>query len=96
MLTNMTGGSHQTCGILWADNYQVMSQSKDHLDQMTRELTEEAGRWELKPQPASPWWSSTKTGEFGGRHDGDESRQSEKSKVKRNPTDGKDDDCARH
>ena len=50
---------HQICGFLWADNFWIMSHSKENLEQMLRDLIEEASRWYLVPKPASLWWTST-------------------------------------
>ena len=46
-------GNHQICSFMWADNYWIMSHSKVHLEQMMKELIEEAERWDLEPKPAS-------------------------------------------
>ena len=51
-------GQHQICSIMWADNFSVLSHSKMHLEQMMREVVEEAGRWNLEPKPTSLWWTS--------------------------------------
>ena len=40
---------------MWADN----SHSKEILEQMLRDLVEEASRWDLENKPASLWWTST-------------------------------------
>ena len=42
----------------------VMSQSKEHLKQMIKDLTEEVERWDLEPALASFWWSSTHADEI--------------------------------
>ena len=52
-------GVHQICSLMWADNFWIMSHSKENLEQMQRELTEEADKWDLVPKPASLWWTST-------------------------------------
>ena len=41
------------------DIFCVMSHSKENLEQMLRDLIEEASRWDLVPKPASMWWTST-------------------------------------
>ena len=41
-----------------ADN-NVMSHSRAHLEQMMKDLIEEAERWDLEPNPASLWWTSS-------------------------------------
>ena len=42
-----------------ADNFWILSHSKESLEQMLRDLIEEASRWDLKPKTASLWWTST-------------------------------------
>ena len=44
---------------MWADNYWVMSHLKAHLEQMIKDLIQEAERRDLEPKPASLWWTST-------------------------------------
>ena len=44
---------------LCADKFWIMSDSKENLEQMLRDLTEEASRWDLVPKPASLRWTST-------------------------------------
>ena len=41
--------AHQLC--------RIMSHSKAHSEQMMKEIIEEAERWDLKPKPASLWWT---------------------------------------
>ena len=41
------------------DNFWIMSHSKWNLEQMLRDLIEEASRWDPVPKPASLWWTST-------------------------------------
>ena len=36
-----------------------MSRSEENLEQMLRDLIEEANRWDLVPKPTSLWWTST-------------------------------------
>ena len=36
-----------------------MSHSKEHLEQMLKDLTEEVGKVDLEPKPASLGWTST-------------------------------------
>ena len=50
ILLDMEGErTHQICIFLWADNFWIMSHSKEHLEQMLRDLIEEANRWDKKP-----------------------------------------------
>ena len=42
-----------------ADNFSIMSHSKRNVEQMLRDLIEEAGRWDLAPKLVSFWWTST-------------------------------------
>ena len=50
ILLDMEGErTHQICSFLWADNFWIMSHSKEHLEQMLRDLIEEANRWDKKP-----------------------------------------------
>ena len=44
---------------LQTDNLWNISQSKENLEQMLRDLAEEASRRNLKPELASLWWTST-------------------------------------
>ena len=44
---------------MWADNFWVMSHSKSRLEQMLKDLIQEAKIWDLTPNPASLWWTST-------------------------------------
>ena len=53
------GGEHQICSFMWADNFWVMSHSKKHMEQMLKDLIEEAAEMDLEPKPASLWWTST-------------------------------------
>ena len=46
-------------GLMWADNFGIMSHSKENMERMLRVLIEEASRWDLEPKPASLWWTST-------------------------------------
>ena len=50
---------HQMCSLMWADNFWIMSNSTEILEQMLRDLIEEACRWDLEPKPASLWWTCT-------------------------------------
>ena len=36
-----------------------MSHLNEKLEQLLRDLIEEASRWDLEPKPASLWWTST-------------------------------------
>ena len=47
--------AHQICSFTWADDFWIMSHSKENLEQMLRDLLEEASRWDLEPKPASLW-----------------------------------------
>ena len=40
-----------------ADNHRIMSHSKSHLEQMMKDVIEEAERRDLKPTPACLWWT---------------------------------------
>ena len=52
-------GRHQICSFVWADNFWIVSHSKENLEQMQRDFFEEADKWDLVPKPASLWWTST-------------------------------------
>ena len=47
------------CSFVWADNFWIMSHSKKNLEQMLKDLIEEAAEMDLEPKPASLWWSNT-------------------------------------
>ena len=47
------GGDDQICSFMWADSCWTQSQSKMHLEQMMKDLIEEAERRDLL------WWTST-------------------------------------
>ena len=51
--------AHQICSFTWADNFWVVSHSTETLEQMSRDLVEEASRWDLVPKATSLWWTST-------------------------------------
>ena len=51
--------THQICSFMLADNFWIMHHSKAHLEQMLRDLIQEAEEWELEPKLASLWWTST-------------------------------------
>ena len=51
--------AHQICSFMWADNFWIMSYSKRALEQMLRDLIEEAETWNVAPKPASLWWTSS-------------------------------------
>ena len=53
------GGEHQICSFMWADNFWIISHSEKHLEQMLKDLLEEAVEVDLEPKPASLWWTST-------------------------------------
>ena len=44
--------------------WEFLSHSKSHLERMMKDLIEEAERWDLKPKPASLWWTSTDADEM--------------------------------
>ena len=50
-------GEHQICSFTCTDNFWIMSHSKKHLEQMLKDLIEEAGKVDLEPKPASLWWT---------------------------------------
>ena len=50
---------HQICSLIWADNFGLMSHSKENLEEMLQDIMEEARRWDLLPKAASLWWTST-------------------------------------
>ena len=45
------------------DNFWVVSHSKAHLEQMLKDLIQEAAKWDLEPKPASLWCTSTYDGD---------------------------------
>ena len=45
--------------VMWADTFGIMSHTKEHLEQMLKDLIEEAGTVDLEPEPASLFWTST-------------------------------------
>ena len=51
--------AHQICRFTWAHNFWIVSHSKRNVEQMLRELIEEAEKWRLAPKPESLWWTST-------------------------------------
>ena len=53
------GGEHQICSFMWADNFWIVSQSKNHLEQMLKDLVEETAKVDLEPKLASLWWTIT-------------------------------------
>ena len=56
-------GVHQICGFIWADNFWIMSHSKENVKHMLRDLIEQPSRWDLEPKPASLWWTRTNDSE---------------------------------
>ena len=52
-------GEHQICSFVWADNFWIISHSKQHLEHMVKDHIEEAAKVDLELQPASLWWTST-------------------------------------
>ena len=51
--------THHICSFMWADNYWAMSHSMALLEQMLKDLIQEAGRWDVEPKRARLWWTST-------------------------------------
>ena len=51
--------AHQICSFMWADNFWIMSHSEGDLDQMLRDLSEEAEKLDVAPKPAGLWRTST-------------------------------------
>ena len=51
--------AHLICSFMWADNFWIMSHSKEKLEHVLRDLIEEASRWDLEPKRASLWRAST-------------------------------------
>ena len=51
--------AHQICSFMWADNFWITSHSKENLEQMLRDLIEEAAKWDSVPKLASLWWTSS-------------------------------------
>ena len=51
--------AHQICSFMWAYHFWIMSHSKTNLEQMLRDLIEEAEKWDLAPKLAILWWTST-------------------------------------
>ena len=49
-MDNDGGQTHQICSFTWAVNYWIMSNSKTHLEQIMKDLIEEAERWDLEPK----------------------------------------------
>ena len=56
---NSEGQTHQICSFFVGRHHWIMSHSKLPLEKMTKDLMEEAERWDLEPT-ASLWWTSTK------------------------------------
>ena len=50
---------HQICSFVWATNFWIMSHSKRNLEQMLRDLIEEAEKWDLAPKTCKSVWTST-------------------------------------
>ena len=51
VIVNCDGGhAHQICSFMWADNYGIMSHSKTHLEQIKKDLLEEA-EWTCNRHP---------------------------------------------
>ena len=60
ILLDMEGErANQICNFMWTDSSWIMSHSKENSEQMSRDLVEEASRWDLEPKPANLWWTST-------------------------------------
>ena len=47
------------CSFMWSDDFWMRSRSNRNLEQMLRDLIEEAEKWDLAPEPASLWWTCT-------------------------------------
>ena len=45
--------AHQICSFMWADSFWIMSHSRRNLEQVLRDLVEEAEKWDLAPKPAA-------------------------------------------
>ena len=50
--------THQFCSFMWADNHWVMSHSRAHLEQVLKDLIQEARRQDFEPKPAGLLWIS--------------------------------------
>ena len=50
--------------LLWADNCWTLSQSKENLEQMVKELVNEVGGWDTEPKPTDKWWREP-SGRYG-------------------------------
>ena len=44
------GGFHKICSFMLADNYWILSQSGENLEQMMKELVDEVGRWDTEQE----------------------------------------------
>ena len=53
------GGEHQICSFMWATTSGSYPTQKKRLEQMLKDLIEEAAKVDLEPKPASLWWTST-------------------------------------
>ena len=40
---------------LWAGNYRILSQSKENLEQMMKELVNEGSKWDMESKPTCLW-----------------------------------------
>ena len=47
LIDTREGPAHQICSFMWADNHQIMSHPKAHLEKMMKDLMEEAVKWDL-------------------------------------------------
>ena len=56
VLLDLEGEGVQICSSIWADNFWIISHSKENLEH--KQLIEEASKWDIKPKPASLWWTS--------------------------------------
>ena len=59
LMETCQGGGFKNLQFCVADNYWILSHSKTHLEQMMKDLTGEADRWDVEPKPASLWWTNT-------------------------------------
>ena len=70
-LTHCKVEAIKSCSVMWADNNWVLSHSVTQLEQMMRDLIDEAERWTWNPNQASLWWPSTCAQQKRGHDDQD-------------------------
>ena len=51
-------GEDQICSFMWADNFWIVSHSEKQLEQMLKDLIEEAAEVDLEPKPATSTFAS--------------------------------------